>query len=123
MRGQRTSRISSSRSSSRSASSASCSCSRQCLRKARFVDQSVSSNARRAAAMARRMSSGPASATWPSASSVVGLTLVNVFPEAASTSLPSMSIRDSAFTFGVSGTGVFPLIREQCSGARDEPGP
>ena len=56
-RGVPTSRISSSRSSSISDSIASCSCSRQRLRSSLLVDQSVSSNARRAASMARCMSS------------------------------------------------------------------
>ncbi len=92
MRGQPTSRMSSSRSCSCSASSACWSCSRQRLRKAWLVDQSVSSNARRAASMALSMSPLSASATSPSTSSVAGLTLANVLPDAASTSLPSMSI-------------------------------
>ena len=78
MRGQPTSRISCSRSSSCSPSSASCSCSRQCLRKAWFVDQSVSSNARRAATIACCMSAVEASVTWPMTSSVAGLMLSNV---------------------------------------------
>ena len=56
-------------------SSASCSWKRHRLRSSLFVDQSVSSNARRAASMARSMSSWPASATWPSTSSVAGFTL------------------------------------------------
>src|SRR5438477_429243 len=102
MRGHPTSRISSSRSSSRSASKASCSCSRQRLRKARLVDQSVSSKARRAASMARCISASDPSATCPSTSSVAGLTFSNVLPESAATSLPSMSILVSGLTFGVS---------------------
>ena len=61
----------------------------------------VSSNARRAAAMARSMSSAPASATWPMTSSVAGLMLSNALPDAASTSSPSMSIRSSPRTIAV----------------------
>ena len=95
MRGVPTSAMTSSRNSSRSDSSAACSCSRQRLRKARLVDQSVSSKARRAASMARRMSSADASATSPSTSSVAGLMLSKRLPEAASTSSPSMSMRIS----------------------------
>jgi hypothetical protein len=53
-------------------------------------------NARRAASMARSMSSGPASATSPATSSVAGLMLPYVAPDAASTSFPSISIRGSA---------------------------
>ena len=53
------------RSSSLCLSSASFSCCRHALRNARSVDQVVSSNARRAAAMARSMSAGEASATGP----------------------------------------------------------
>ena len=95
IRGVPTSAISSSRYSSRSDSSASCSCSRQRLRRARLVDQSDSSKARRAAAIARCMSSVAASATSPSTSSVAGLMFSNRLPEAASTSSPSMSMRTS----------------------------
>jgi hypothetical protein len=62
------------------------------------VDQSVSSNARRAAAMARSMSAAEASATGPSTSSVAGLTLSNVAPDSACTSSPSISIRVSPWT-------------------------
>ena len=65
------------------------------MRNAPLVDQSVSSKARRAAAMARSMSSWPASAVVPSTSSVAGLTLSNRRPEIASSSFPSMSIRAS----------------------------
>ena len=97
IRGVPTSAITSSRYSSRSDSSAACSCSRQRLRRARFVDQSVSSKARRAASMARRMSSADASATCPSTSSVAGLMLSKRLPDAASTSSPSMSMRTSPF--------------------------
>jgi len=60
-----------------------------------LTGQSVSSNARLAAPIARRMSSCPPSATWPSTSSVAGLTLLNVAPDAAPTSSPSMSRRVS----------------------------
>ena len=95
MRGVPTSAISSSRYSSRSDSSAACSCSRQRLRRARLVDQSDSSKACRDEAMARFMSSGEASATSPSTSSVAGLMFSNRLPEAASTSSPSMSMRTS----------------------------
>ncbi len=62
------------------------------MRRARLADQSVSSKARRAASMARCISALDASATWPIASSVAGLTLSNVRPESASMSLPSTSI-------------------------------
>ena len=66
------------------------------------MDQAVSSKARRAAAMAASMSSWPASATWPSTSSVAGLMLSNTLPDFASTSLPSISIRTSPCTVVVS---------------------
>ena len=46
-----------------------------------LVDQSVSSKARRAAAIAVCMSAFDASATWPSTSSVAGLMLSNRLPE------------------------------------------
>src|SRR5215470_18176003 len=103
MRGQPASRMSSSRSSSFSASSASCNCSRHRLRKARLVDQSVSSKARRAASIARCMSAFDASATCPNTSSVAGLILTKV-PACPSTSLPSISILDSKRSCGVSVT-------------------
>src|SRR6478752_5080522 len=93
--------MSSSRSSSCSASIASCSCNRHFCRKAWLVDQSVSSNARRAASIALPMSSFDASATSPSGSSVAGLMLVEV-PAAPSTSSPSIIIFDSNRTVGVS---------------------
>ena len=48
---------------------------RHALRKARSVDQVVSSKARRAAAIARSMSAGEASATGPMTASVAGLML------------------------------------------------
>ena len=83
MRGVPTSATSSSRYSSRSDSSAACSCSMQRLRNEWLVDQSVSSKARRAAPMARCMSSAEASATSPSTSSVAGLTFSNRLPDAA----------------------------------------
>jgi len=54
------------------------------------VNQSVSSKARRAASIARPMSSALASAAMPSTSSVAGLTVGNV-PALPATSLPSMS--------------------------------
>ena len=101
MRGQPASRISSSRSASFSASSAVWSCSRQRLRSARFVDQSLSSKARRAASMARCMSAFDASATSPRTSSVAGLRLANV-PASPSTSLPSISILGSKRSLGLS---------------------
>ena len=100
-RGEPTSRMSSSRSSSFSSSIASCSCNRQRLRSSRLVDQSVSSKARRAASMARCMSSFDASATSPSDSSVAGLMFVKV-PAWPSTSLPSIIIFGSNRTFTVS---------------------
>ena len=95
MRGQPTSRISSSRIASRSFSSASWSWARHSLRRSRLVDQSDSSKARRAASMARCISAFDASATGPSTSSVAGLTLSKVRPESASTSSPSTSILTS----------------------------
>ena len=102
--GQPTSSISCSRSCSCSAWSASWSCSRQRLRRAWLVDQSVSSKARRAASIARSISAADASATAPITSSVAGLMLSKVFPESASTSFPSMSIRCSGSTFTTSAT-------------------
>ena len=62
------------RSSSLCFSSAAWSWCRHFARFARFVDQSVVSNARRAAAIARSMSSRVASATCPITSSVAGFT-------------------------------------------------
>src|SRR5271156_1422110 len=106
MRGQPTSRMSSSRSSSCSACRASCSCSRQCFRKAWLVDQSVSSKARRELSIARCISAFEPSATEPRISSVAGFTFSNVFPESDSTSLPSMSILCSGLTFTASLTVV-----------------
>src|SRR4029453_3030341 len=64
-------------------------------RNAWSVDQLVSSNARRAAATARSMSSVVPAATVPSTSSVEGLTLSNVLPLLAGTSLPSIRWRVS----------------------------
>ncbi|ABW16426.1 short-chain dehydrogenase/reductase SDR [Parafrankia sp. EAN1pec] len=75
-----------------------CSCSRQRFRNAWLVDQSASSNARRAAEIARRISAFDASATWPSTSFVAGLMLSKVLPESASMSSPSTSILDSEVT-------------------------
>ena len=106
MRGAPTSWISSSRSSSATASSPDWSCSRQRRRKAWFVDQSVSSKARRAAAMARCISAAEPSATSPRTSSVAGLTFSNLAPESASTSSPSMSILVSGSMVGRSATVV-----------------
>ncbi len=60
---------------SRSLASASWSWRRPRLRSSRSLDHPVSSKARRAAAIARSMSAGPASATCPATSSVAGLTL------------------------------------------------
>ena len=99
------------------------------MRKAWLVDQSVSSNARRAASMARSMSPLSASATSPSTSSVAGLTLANVLPDAASTSLPSMSILGSkVMSAGATTTCSFlggdvgdSLFRSQGLLARDVP--
>jgi hypothetical protein len=62
--------------------------------------------------MARRISMADASATWPRTSSVAGLTLANVAPESASTSAPSISIRASGLTLGVSATAVPPVGRQ-----------
>ena len=61
--------------------------------------QSVSSNARRAASMARCISAFDASATSPMTSSVAGLMLVKV-PASPSTSLPSIIIFVSKRTVG-----------------------
>jgi len=55
-----------------------------------FVDQSVSSKARRAASIALPMSSALASAATPSTSSVAGLIVPNV-PAVPATSFPSIS--------------------------------
>ena len=79
-----------SRRSSTCSVSASCSCRMQRTRSSVLVDQSVSSNARRAASIARPMSSALASAATPSTSSVAGLTVGNV-PALPATSFPSMS--------------------------------
>jgi hypothetical protein len=76
-------------------SSASFNCCRPALRRARLVDQSVSSNARRAAAIARSMSATEPSATGPITDSVAGLTLSNVLLPSASTSTPSINMRGS----------------------------
>ena len=65
---------------------------------------------RRAAAMARRISSADASATWPIVSSVAGLTFGKVAPESASTSFPSISILASELILDVSTTPA-PSIR------------
>ena len=77
------------------------------MRKAWFVDQSVSSKARRAPSIARCISAVEPSATWPMTSSVAGLTLSKVLPESASTSLPSINILCSGLTFTVSVTVRF----------------
>src|SRR6201999_1346325 len=77
----------------------------QRLRSSLLVDQSVSSKARRAASMARSMSSFEASATSPSGSSVAGLMLVKV-PAWPSTNLPSIIIFGSNRTFTVSAISV-----------------
>ena len=105
IRGHPTSRMSSSRKASFSPSSALCNCRRHCWRNVRLVDQSVSSKALRAASMARCMSADEASVTSPSTSSVAGLVFANR-PAWPSTSLPSISIRDSNSTAGVSITGI-----------------
>src|SRR5581483_3275698 len=94
------------RMSSRWLASASLSCWRQRLRSSRFVDQSVSSNALRAAPMARSMSSGVPSATSPITASVAGLMFENALPDDASVSFPSMSMRGSAWS---SAMGLPPL--------------
>src|SRR6266850_3842780 len=73
--------------------SAACSWRRHFARLARFVDQSVVSNARRAAAIARSMSSRVASATWPITSSVAGFTFGYERPPVAFTSFPSIKRR------------------------------
>jgi hypothetical protein len=65
------------------------------LRKARSVDQVVSSKARRAAVIADSMSAAFASATGPMTASVAGLMLSYVEPPEASTSFPSINILDS----------------------------
>src|SRR5262245_44428734 len=77
-------------------------------RNAWSVDQLVSSNARRAAATARSMSSFVPSATVPSTSSVEGLTLSNVLPLLAPTSWPSIRLRVSGAR-GASAIGSAPL--------------
>ena len=63
------------------------------------VDQSVVSNARRAAATAASASATVASGAWPTTSPVAGLIEGNV--RGVSTSLPSISIRRSARAHGV----------------------
>ena len=86
------------RSSSMCAAHAACSCSRPRRRSSGSVDQVVSSKARRAAPMADAMSCAVPSAVSPNTSSVVGSMLSKVAPELDSTSLPSMSRRDSPRT-------------------------
>ncbi|CEZ70224.1 Uncharacterised protein [Mycobacterium tuberculosis] len=90
IRGAPTSEIVSSRSSSTCCCIASRSCRTHRTRSSVLRDQSVESNARRAASMARPMSSASASAATPSTSSVAGLTVGKV-PARPSDSLPSMS--------------------------------
>ena len=60
-----------------------------------LVAQSLSSNARRAAPIARSTSSAAASGTTQATSPVDGFTESNVFPSAAPVSSPSMSMRNS----------------------------
>ncbi len=98
MTGQPASAISSSRRSSRSASIASCSCPSARLRSTRLVDQSDSSNARRAAPIAASMSCTPAAVVEPMTTPVAGLRLSNSAPDAVRTSSPPISMRFSALT-------------------------
>ena len=88
------------------------------MRKAWFVDQSVSSKARRAPSIARCISAVDASATCPMTSSVAGFTLSKVLPESASTSLPSISILCSGLTF----TASLTVVILSSSGRQGEPG-
>ena len=83
----------------------------------RCVDQSVSSKARRAAAIARPMSSAVASAAVPSTSSVAGLSVGNV-PALPATSLPSMSrslFPSASNATGNSRSSFWTCVRCQCS--------
>jgi hypothetical protein len=73
-----------------------------------FVDQSVSSNARLAAATAASAWATVASGAWPSTSPVAGLSVGNV--RDVSSSLPSISSRRSTPNVAVSTTGVSPEI-------------
>ena len=73
----------SARKSSAVASSASCSWRRQRTRSSWLVDQSVSSNARRAAAIAASTSSAVASGAWPISAPVAGLRIGYVAPSLA----------------------------------------
>ena len=90
IRGAPTSEMVISRSSSRCCCIASRNCRTQRTRNSVLRDQSVSSKARRAASMARPMSSASASAATPSTSSVAGL-IVGKVPALPSDSLPSMN--------------------------------
>ena len=64
---------------------------RQRTRSSTFVDQSVSSNARRAAAIAASTSAAVASGAWPISAPVAGLRIGYVAPSLAGTSFPSIS--------------------------------
>ena len=86
-----------------------------------FVDQSVSSKARRAASIARCISAGEASATCPMTSSVAGLTLSKRWPESASTSLPSINILGSGLTFTASATAPSSRRSPRVTGRATEP--
>ncbi len=79
-------------SSSKLASTSSASLSSMFCRSNGFTLLQGPSNARRAAATARLMSSASPSATDASSSPVAGLCVSNFLPEAASTHLPSISI-------------------------------
>ena len=72
------------------ASSASCSWRRQRTRSSWSVDQSVSSNARRAAAIAASTSAAVASGAWPISAPVAGLRIGYVAPSLDGVSLPSI---------------------------------
>jgi hypothetical protein len=89
--GMPTSAVVSARNSSALSSSAWCSWRRQRTRSSTFVDQSVSSNARRAAAIAASTSVAVLSGATPICCPVAGLRIGYVAPSLAPLSLPSTS--------------------------------
>ena len=102
-----------SRSSSISAFSASRSCRRQCTRSSVSRDQSDSSNATRAAAMARSMSAASPSAAAPSGSSVAGLMVAKVPPPPR---IRSPSISSGVVLSSLRGAIVNPVAGPQSPG-------
>jgi len=110
MRGQPTSTISSSRSCARSASNASWSCFEAARAESALVDQS---SRRRRAGRRRSLDASPSPMRRQRTRALFGgrVDVLERLAESASTSLPSMSIRVSGSTFGVSATGLsFPDV-------------